>query len=55
MKKLHKAIQEYKHLKRMHDIQNVFLIYNHSKNDYSVWLYFSKKFIINNFSNYSVY
>jgi len=55
MRKLHKAVQEYKFFKCRHEVPNTFLIYNHLKNDYEVFINFSKEFIVNNCPFYSVY
>lgn len=55
MKKLHKAVQEYKFFKCRHKIPNTFLIYSHLDNDWKVWINFSKEFIENNCAFVNVY
>jgi hypothetical protein len=54
MKKLHKAILEYKFFK-LHQVKNTHLIYNELKNEWLVYIHFSKDFIQNNCSFYNVY
>lgn len=54
MKKLHKAVHEYKFFKR-HNIPNTFLVYNNLKNEYIVYISWSKQFIETNMPFYNVY
>jgi hypothetical protein len=55
MKKFIKAVKEFKKFKNFHKIENTFIVYDSDKNDYIIFINWSKEYLQNNYHFIDVY
>jgi hypothetical protein len=55
MKKFHKAVTEYKYFKFKFNMENTFLVYFEDKNEFYVFINWSKDYLTNNCHFINIY